>query len=163
MGQIELEIAAPADATVVVVTPGWGDSTQAAKAGLLEIADVLVVNKADRPGAQEAVRDLTQMLELGQPRLEGWQPPVLTTTATEDAGTEELVASLAALRAHLVGAAGGQRRRAQAVAVLRRLALDRATSGIDELAGSAAFVAAANAVASGSTDPYDAIDTLLDG
>ncbi len=161
VGQIELEIAATADATVVVVTPGWGDSTQAAKAGLLEIADVLVVNKADRPGAAEAVRDLTQMLELGEPRLEGWRPPVLQTTATEGTGIAELVAALGALRTHLDGAAGDRRRRVQAAAVLRRLALDRATRGIDELAVSPGFAAATEAVAAGSSDPYDAIDALL--
>lgn len=122
---------------------------------------MLVVNKADRPGAQEAVRDLTQMLEMGEPRLEGWRPPVLTTTATQGAGIAELVGALGALRRHLEGAAGSQRRRAQAVAVLRRLALNRATRGIDELAASPGFAAAADAVATGSSDPYDAIDALL--
>ena len=72
--------------TVVVVTPGWGDAMQAAKAGLLEVADVFVVNKADRPGAAEARRDLDQMLDLGTGRDDGWRPPIVETVATEGTG-----------------------------------------------------------------------------
>ena len=71
VGQVEVEVAGAADTTVVVVNPGWGDSVQANKAGLLEIADVFVVNKADRAGVDDTVRDLLQMLELsGAPRLD---------------------------------------------------------------------------------------------
>ena len=88
VGQSEVEIAGNADTTVVVVNPRWGDSIQAAKAGLLEIGDVFVVNKADRPGADETVRDLSQMLELGGER--DWWPPILTTTAVAGEGVAEL-------------------------------------------------------------------------
>lgn len=88
VGQAEVEIAGNADTTVVVVNPGWGDSVQAAKAGLLEIGDIFVVNKADRPGVHETVRDLTQMLELGAES--GWSPPVIATVATTGDGIPEL-------------------------------------------------------------------------
>jgi LAO/AO transport system kinase len=89
VGQVEVEIAGSADTTVVVVNPGWGDSVQAAKAGLLEVADVFVVNKADRPGAAEAKRDLESMLDMN-PSMGQWRPPVVTTTAATGAGVEEL-------------------------------------------------------------------------
>jgi len=88
VGQAEVEIASNADTTVVVVNPGWGDSVQAAKAGLLEIGDIFVVNKADRQGVHETMRDLTQMLELGAKR--EWPPPVLPTVASTGEGIEEL-------------------------------------------------------------------------
>ena len=89
VGQVEVEIAGAADTTVVVVNPGWGDSVQAAKAGLLEVADVFVVNKADRPGAAEARRDLESMLDMN-PSMGEWRPPVVATTAATGAGVEEL-------------------------------------------------------------------------
>ena len=85
---------------MVVVTPGWGDSMQANKAGLLEIADLFVINKADRPGAREARRDLEQMLDLSA--LGDWRPPVVDTTATSGGGVEDLWAEIARHRAHLV-------------------------------------------------------------
>ncbi len=88
VGQAEVEIARNADTTLVVVNPGWGDSVQAAKAGLLEIGDIFIVNKADRPGVNETVRDLTQMLELGGERR--WNPPILTTVAATGRGVAEL-------------------------------------------------------------------------
>src|SRR5438876_6450795 len=92
VGQVEVEIAGHADSTVVVVNPRWGDAVQAAKAGLLEVADLFVVNKADRPGAAETARDLEGMLDLGG-ELE-WRPPVLRTVATEGTGVAELWAAL---------------------------------------------------------------------
>ena len=88
VGQVEVEIAAAADTTVVVVNPGWGDGVQANKAGLLEIADVFVVNKADRPGVDDTVRDLAQMLDLGAAR--DWRPPIVRTVATDGEGVDEL-------------------------------------------------------------------------
>ena len=99
VGQAEVEIAANADTTIVVVNPGWGDSVQAAKAGLLEIGDVFVVNKADRHGFSETVRDLTQMLELGHQ--EGWAPPIVATVASTGEGVDELWQAIADHRAHL--------------------------------------------------------------
>jgi len=99
VGQAEVEIAASADTTIVVLNPGWGDSVQAAKAGLLEIGDIFVVNKADRPGVNDTVRDLKQMLELGGH--DGWWPPVVTTVATAAEGIEELAAAVDEHRVHL--------------------------------------------------------------
>ena len=87
VGQVEVEVAGKADTTVVVVNPGWGDSVQANKAGLLEIADVFVINKADRAGVDETRRDLEQMLELratAERPDDGWRPPILATVATTE-------------------------------------------------------------------------------
>jgi LAO/AO transport system kinase len=161
VGQVELDVASTADATVVVVTPGWGDATQAAKAGLLEIADVLVVNKADRPGAAEAVRDLNQMLDLGAPSRDGWRPPVVTTVASDGTGVGALFDALDAFRAHLSGDGGTARRHDQAAAMLRRLAGARFARRVDELASSAEFGRAVDAVAARTTDPYAAVEALL--
>jgi LAO/AO transport system kinase len=101
VGQVELDIAGATDTTVVVVNPGWGDGVQANKAGLLEVADVFVVNKADRPGADAAVRDLISMLSLAPPTR--WTPPIIETVATTGDGLDELWDAVGAHRAHLVG------------------------------------------------------------
>ena len=100
VGQAEVDVAASADTVVVVVSPGWGDSIQAAKAGLLEIGDVFVVNKADRPGAHEAVTDLNRMLDAGPIR--AWRPPVVATIATDGTGVGELLAAVGDHRRYLV-------------------------------------------------------------
>jgi LAO/AO transport system kinase len=91
VGQSEVEIASAADTTVVLVAPGMGDSIQAAKAGVLEVADVLVVNKADRPDTQATVRDLRSMVALATA---DWKPPIVTTVATAGEGVDELVRQL---------------------------------------------------------------------
>jgi LAO/AO transport system kinase len=88
VGQAEVDVAAATDTTLVVVSPGWGDHVQVAKAGILEVADVFVVNKADRDGAEGAARDLRQMIRMG-PELE-WTPPVVLTTAATGDGLDEL-------------------------------------------------------------------------
>ena len=85
-----MEIAGKADTTVVVLNPGWGDSVQANKAGLMEIADIFVINKADRKGVEETRRDVEQMLELSDLGPDAWRPPVLTAIATEHKGIAEL-------------------------------------------------------------------------
>ena len=100
VGQAEVEVAASADTTIVVLNPRWGDSVQAAKAGLLEVGDIFVVNKADRPGADDTVRDLKQMLELGSP--EGWWPPIVTTVATAGQGVEDLWSAVGDHRRYLI-------------------------------------------------------------
>jgi LAO/AO transport system kinase len=99
VGQAEVDVAAATDTTLVVVSPGWGDQVQVAKAGILEIADVFVVNKGDREGAEGAARDLLQMIRMG-PELD-WPPPVVTTTAVAGEGIDELWDAVAAHRAHL--------------------------------------------------------------
>ncbi len=99
VGQSEIGIAAAADTTVVVVNPGWGDEVQASKAGLLEIADVLVVNKADRPAADATVRDLQRMLQLGGARR--WTPVVVKTVATDGSGVADLWDAIERHQRHL--------------------------------------------------------------
>ena len=161
VGQVELEVATTAEMTAVVVTPGWGDAMQAAKAGLLEIADLFVVNKADRPGAAEARRDLSQMLDMGTGRDDEWRPPIVETVATDGTGLEELFDAIDGFRAHLSGQPGERRRVARTSAMLLRLAAARAVSQVEGLAGSARFDAAVDAVARGDVDPYAAVDSLL--
>lgn len=99
VGQVEVEIAGAADTTVVVVNPGWGDAVQANKAGLMEVADVFVINKSDRPGADETRRDLELMLDLSRSR--GWRPPIVATVAHAGEGVDEVWAAIKAHRAHV--------------------------------------------------------------
>ena len=100
VGQQEVSVAAATDTTVVVVNPGWGDAIQASKAGLLEIADLFVINKADRPGARETRRDLDQMLDLTESG--GWRPPIVETVASTGDGVDEVWTAIGDHRAHLV-------------------------------------------------------------
>ena len=99
VGQSELEVAAIADTTLVVLTPGLGDGVQMIKAGIMEIADVFVVNKADLPGAQKTVQEVRSMLNMG-PRLP-WKPPIVTTVAAKGEGVEAVFAAIEQHRAHL--------------------------------------------------------------
>ena len=99
VGQVEVEIAGKADTTVVVVNPGWGDSVQANKAGLMEIADIFVINKADRKGVDETRRDLDQMLELSNLAPDAWHPPILPVVATTGEGVAEYWSAVTAHRA----------------------------------------------------------------
>ncbi len=162
VGQMEVEIASAADTTVVVVTPGWGDSMQASKAGLLEVADVFVINKADRPGVHEARRDLEQMLDLARPG--AWRPEIVETTATGAQGVTELWQSVARHRAHLVGSGQLAVRRADRVAQeLRRVLLARTEVTVDELVAGEEFTTAVKALAAGELDPYEAAEGLLAG
>src|SRR4029077_15528984 len=105
VGQVEVEVAGKADTTVVVVNPGWGDSVQAAKAGLMEVADVFAINKADRPGVDGTRRDLEQMLELAAdtaaPTMAGWQVPIVPTVASSGDGVPALWDATVAHRDHM--------------------------------------------------------------
>ena len=117
VGQAEVAVVGAADTTVVVVTPGWGDSVQAAKAGLLEIGDVFVVNKADRSGVNDTMRDLKQMLELGGHG--EWWPPVVPTVATSGEGIDELQHAIDDHRAYLESSGAlAARRRGHATSLL---------------------------------------------
>ena len=98
VGQAEVEVATATDTTLVVVSPGWGDAVQVAKAGILEIADVFAVNKSDKEGAGEAARDLRQMVKMGPDR--DWAPPVVLTSASTGDGTEELWEAIEGHRKH---------------------------------------------------------------
>jgi len=158
VGQAEVDVAASADTVVVVVNPGWGDSIQAAKAGLLEIGDVFVVNKADRPGAHEAVADLNRMLDVGPAR--GWRPPVVTTIATDGTGLGELLTAIAAHRRHLseTGALHQSRRdramreieAAVRAGLRRRAAIDHAGD------------ATLDRVVAREMDPWSAAESVID-
>ena len=161
VGQVEVEVAEAADTTVVVVTPGWGDGVQAAKAGLLEIADVFVVNKADRAGTDETVRDLRQMLELSGDR--AWDPPIVTTVATEDGGIDECWEAIVAHRAHLAADGRLERRReARLRDELRGIVLGRLASEAEKVCDGPDFDGAVAEVAARTLDPYAAADRLLE-
>ena len=160
VGQMEVEIASAADTTVVVVTPGWGDSMQASKAGLLEVADVFVINKADRPGAREARRDLEQMLDLDRPG--AWRPEIVDTTATSGEGVADLWGAVARHRRHLRSTGQLAARRSHRLAqVLRGVLRARTEAKIDELAAGEEFTTAVKALVAGELDPYQAADHLL--
>jgi LAO/AO transport system kinase len=160
VGQMEVEIASAADTTAVVVTPGWGDSMQASKAGLLEVADVFVINKSDRPGGREARRDLEQMLDLARPG--AWRPEIVDTTATEGEGVGDLWHAVARHRDHLERAGQLTARRSDRLAQeLRRVLLARSEARIRELAAGEEFTTAVKALTAGELDPYQAADRLL--
>jgi LAO/AO transport system kinase len=161
VGQVELEVAGVADTTVVVVNPGWGDEVQAAKAGLLEIADVFVVNKADRPGAREARSDLRLMLRT-RPSAEGeWTPPIVETVATEGIGSAEVVDAVWQHRAWLEqeGLAGDRARRlwleVETLVALRAADLAKARLGEQELGELRRRLGARE------LDPWEAAEQLL--
>jgi LAO/AO transport system kinase len=162
VGQVEVEIVDAADTTVVVVNPGWGDGVQANKAGLLEIADVFVVNKADRPGTNDAVRDLMQMLDLSGTR--GWTPPIVETIATDGAGIDALFDAIGSHRAHLESEGRLEARRdARLADEVRAIVLDRLASRVDDVCTGARFDDLVARVASRDLDPYTAADELLAG
>ncbi|MGH2705602.1 MAG: methylmalonyl Co-A mutase-associated GTPase MeaB [Actinomycetota bacterium] len=159
VGQGEVEIAGSADTTVVVVNPGWGDAVQTWKAGLLEIADVFAINKADRPGLRETVRQLEQSIALGPHT--PWRPPLIETVATEGSGLESLWEAIAAHRAHLErsGELGTRRRRriAQEIAGRCAASLRRRV----ELEGQDTLESLAERVAARELDPREAGRRLL--
>ena len=163
VGQSEVEVAGLADTTLVLLAPGMGDGIQAAKAGILEIGDIFVVNKADRDGADATVRDLRHMISLGdrtQPDL--WRPPVLKTVAARGEGIGELMAAIddhlawmdgsGELRERRVRRAGDEIEAIAIQALRARIGDLRHGQGVDELAGQ---------VVDGTSDPYAAADTIL--
>jgi LAO/AO transport system kinase len=162
VGQVEVEIAGAADTTVVVLTPGWGDGVQAAKAGLLEVGDVFVVNKADRDGVDATVHDLRSMLMLAGHR--AWDPPIIETVATEDRGIAELLDALGAHRRHLETSGELEQRREQRIAdEVRALVLDRLAKRADDVCSGETFATLVRDVADGTSDPYTAATFLSDG
>ncbi|MGY1710945.1 methylmalonyl Co-A mutase-associated GTPase MeaB [Geodermatophilus sp. SYSU D00758] len=166
VGQSELDVASLADTTVVLLAPGMGDGIQAAKAGILEVADVLVVNKADREGADRTVRDLRAMTRLGSgaDRPEGWRPPVCRTVAVRETGSgvEAVLDAVAAHRGWLAASGEGHRRRTRrAEREVEAVALDGLRRRMGEVRGSAALHALAERVVAGETDAYRAADDLV--
>jgi len=160
VGQVEVEVAGAADTTVVVVNPRWGDGVQANKAGLLEIADVLVVNKADRDGAADTVRDLEVMLELAGER--DWRPPIVKTVATDGRGVDNLWRAILEHRAHLEADGQLERRRgARLRDELRAIVHERLRAGAEERCRGERFDRLVAQVAARELDPYAAADRLL--
>jgi len=169
VGQSEVEVAGAADTTVVLLAPGMGDGVQAAKAGILEIGDLFVVNKADRDGAESTMRELRHMITLGSgPRAgsadDPWKPPVLRTVASRQEGIEDVVAALDEHRAWLerTGALT-QRRRARAEGEIEAIAFGMLRSRIGDLRGDARLESLAARVVDGDTDPYAAADAIVAG
>jgi LAO/AO transport system kinase len=162
VGQVEIEVAGATDTTVVVVNPGWGDSVQANKAGLLEIADILVINKADRPGARETHRDLTLMLELSS--FGDWRPPIVETVASTGQGVTELWQELGRHRTFQEERGVLDHRRARRLEdELRTIVTRRLEQRADSLATSASFDDVRSAMLERRLDPYEAADEILDG
>ncbi len=162
VGQVEVEVVGQSDTTVVVVNPGWGDAIQANKAGLMEIADVFVVNKADRPGAKEAAHDLERMLDMAQAD-DVWRPPVVCTSATSGEGVAEVWDVVLAHRRHLEDSGRlAERRRRRAGDEVTRLVAARLLQRARAITDSARSSELAQAVAVGDMDPWTAADELLE-
>ncbi len=164
VGQAEIEIASLADSALVVVAPGLGDSIQAAKAGILEIADVFVVNKSDRPGAQEVIRDLRMMLAMASYGGDDWKPPIVSTTAATGDGIAELAAAIDKHRDWLGG--NGQlegRRLARAREEISAIAIGELRQRMGGLPGESRLEELAQRVVVGDLDPYSAADELISG
>ena len=160
VGQMEVDVARATDTTVVVMNPGWGDSMQANKAGLLEIADIFVITKADRPGVKEARRDLEQMLDLSS--LGTWRPPIVETVAAKGAGTEDLWEQVALHRAHLERDHLLESQRAGRLDdFLARVVAAMVERQVADLRASDRYSATMADVAAGVIDPYRAAAMLL--
>ncbi|MFJ9467239.1 methylmalonyl Co-A mutase-associated GTPase MeaB [Streptomyces caniferus] len=165
VGQSEVEIASQADTSVVLLAPGMGDGIQAAKAGILEIGDVYVVNKADRDGADATARELNHMLGLGESRAAGdWRPPIVKTVAARGEGVDEVVEALEKHRAWMEERGVlAERRRSRAAHEVETIAVTALRERIGDLRGDRRLDALAERIVSGETDPYRAADELVDG
>jgi LAO/AO transport system kinase len=163
VGQSEVEVAAMADTTLVLLAPGMGDAIQAAKAGILEIGDLYVINKADRDGADQVRRELRSMLALAEREKDAWKPEILKTIASKGEGIAEVVEAIEKHREHLEATGELEKRRLrrardeiEAIAVT---ALREQWRGVHE---NAALDELAAEVIAGESDPYAAADLLLE-
>ncbi|MFJ8789537.1 methylmalonyl Co-A mutase-associated GTPase MeaB [Streptomyces sp. NPDC102462] len=165
VGQSEVEIASQADTSVVLLAPGMGDGIQAAKAGILEIGDVYVVNKADRDGADATARELNHMLGLGEARGPGdWRPPIVKTVASRAEGVDEVVEALEKHRAWMEERGVlAERRLARAAREVETIAVTALRERIGDLHGDRHLSTLAERVTSGDLDPYSAADELVAG
>jgi LAO/AO transport system ATPase len=164
VGQAEVEIASLADTTLLVVAPGFGDGIQAAKAGIIEIADVFVVNKADRDGADQVARDLRYMQSLGGRHSEpgSWRPPIVKAVASRGEGEDKVIEAIEKHRAWMDEHDElSRRRRMRAAAEIEAIALGTVKLRFGQVHGSAALDAAAARVVEGDTDPYTAAAELI--
>jgi GTPase len=160
VGQVEIEVAGEADTTMVVVNPGWGDAVQAAKAGLLEIADLFVVNKADRDGAAETVRDLEFMLDLSLDS--DWRPPIVKTVASKGEGFAELWEAILSHRAFLESDGRLAARRTKRIREeLKAIVVERLYERAGDVLTGERFDELAASVEAREVDPYSAAESLL--
>ena len=163
VGQSEVDVAGLADTTMVLLAPGMGDGIQAAKAGILEIGDLYVVNKADRDGADQVRRDLRSMLAHTERRNGAWTPPVLATVAQSGEGVDEVVTALAEHREWLASSGELVRRRVRrARSEIEAIALTSLRSRWGDVGDRSDLDDLAAAVVAGESDPYAAADTLIE-
>jgi len=163
VGQDEIDIVRMAHTTTVVMVPGLGDDIQAIKAGILEIADVFVVNKADRDGADRTVRELSMMLEMGERRQGAWLPKVLRTEASRGVGIDELVAEYGNHRDYLFSSGVIDRFTSEKnSAILTEMLKDRLFNDIfGRIVASGTYAAIISGMATRETDPYSAVESIL--
>jgi LAO/AO transport system kinase len=162
VGQVEVEVAGKADTTIVVVNPGWGDAVQANKAGLMEVADVFAINKADRKGLDETRRDLELMLDLSN--LGDWRPPIVPTVAGRAEGVEALWQAVLDHRAYAEKSSVLEQRRERRLREeLRSIVVSRLDARARELSGGAGYDALEADVLGRRLDPWSAADELLRG
>jgi LAO/AO transport system kinase len=162
VGQAEVAVASLADSTIVLVAPGMGDSIQAAKAGILEVADIFVVNKADRDGAQQAVRDLRMMVALAERGPDEWKPPIVSAVASKNEGIDEIAEALDKHHARLAAGDDLHRRRlARARDEIEAIAVTALRERMGDPHGDRRLDALAEEVLSGARDPYAAADELV--
>jgi LAO/AO transport system kinase len=163
VGQSEVEIAGLADTTLVLLAPGMGDGIQAAKAGILEIGDLYVINKADRDGADQVRRDLRSMLALAERSEGSWKPPIVKTIASRAEGLDEVVAEIDKHRAWLEESGElGRRRTRRARDEIEAIAVTALRARWGDVHGRSELDDLAAAVVAGTSDPYTAADTLLE-
>ena len=163
VGQSEVEIAGVADITLVLIAPGMGDGIQAAKAGILEVGDVFVVNKSDRDGTQALIRELRTMIALADRTAETWKPPIVTTVAYQGQGIDELLAAVERFRGHQSATgAGAARRVARSRREIENIALAKLRAEFP-LSGQAGLGDLAMAVSRGELDPYAAAEQIIEG
>jgi LAO/AO transport system kinase len=165
VGQSEVDVVRLADTTVVLLAPGMGDGIQAAKAGVLEIADVFVVNKADRDGAETTVRELEQVIAMGRREITGpsWRQPIVRTVASREEGVGDVVDALRSHgewlreRGELV-----RRRTVRASGEVEAIALQRLRAELGDLRGGDRLAELARQVVDRETDPYSAAEHLIE-
>jgi LAO/AO transport system kinase len=164
VGQSEIEVVSLADTTVVMLAPGMGDGVQAAKAGILEVADILVVNKADRDGADTTTRDLRNMASLTPHPEDGapfWSPPIVKTVAVRGEGLDKLTAAIDEHREWLESTGEGERRRLRrAEAEIEAITLGEIRARIGDVRGAGTLPELAKRVLAGELDPFTAADEL---
>jgi LAO/AO transport system kinase len=162
VGQSEIEVVALADTVLVLLAPGMGDGIQAAKAGILEIGDIFVVNKADRDGADSTAREIRHMISLGQRTQADWTPPILKTVASRSEGIADVVQAISDHRQWAQAGGEWQARRARRSAdEIEAIALARVRQRFDSGIGGADLSTLAVQLRDGHIDAYSAADQLL--